>query len=109
MAGKGGPEGNTNSSRQNRLVRDTLRRIAVQNPERLRKACEVLLENAEKGDISAFREFRDTLDGKPIQSTEVTLTKGNSAERLADDELADIATGSSHRTPEEKEGEKALH
>lgn len=68
MAGRGAPEGNTNSSKENRLVRETLRRIAVQNPKKLRAACEKLLEKAIEGDVSAFKEFRDTLDGRPNQT-----------------------------------------
>lgn len=67
MAKRGGQEGNNNATK-NRIVRDTLRKIALQNPEKLRKACEKLLDNAVSGDTSAFKEFRDTLDGKPNQS-----------------------------------------
>ncbi len=66
----GAPEGNTNSRKENRLVRDTLRKIAAQNPDKLRMACEKLLDKAVEGDTSAFKEFRDTLDGKPIQAIE---------------------------------------
>lgn len=63
----GAPEGNQNAKKENRLVRDTLRRVAVQNPEKLRAACEKLLDKAVEGDSSAFAQFRDTLDGKPAQ------------------------------------------
>ena len=61
------PEGNQNAVKRSRLVGDTLRKVAVQNPEKLRKACETLLDKMVEGDISAFKEFRDTLDGKPAQ------------------------------------------
>lgn len=64
----GAPEGNQNAIAENRVVRATLRRVAAQNPEKLRKACEKLLNKAVKGDTAAFKEFRDTLDGKPNQS-----------------------------------------
>lgn len=69
MADQGGaPEGNQNSRKENRVVRDTLRKVAAQNPDKLRKACEKLLDKAVEGDTAAFKEFRDTLDGKPNQS-----------------------------------------
>ena len=64
------PEGNQNGVKRSRLVGDTLRKVAVQNPEKLRAACERLLDKAVDGDASAFKEFRDTLDGKPIQAIE---------------------------------------
>lgn len=64
----GAPKGNTNSSKQNRLVGDVLRKVAKQNPKKLRSACEKLLDKAVDGDMTAFKEFRDTLDGKPAQT-----------------------------------------
>jgi len=77
MAGKeGAPEGNQNAVKRSRLVADTLRKVAVQNPKRLRAACEALLEKAENGDAQAFKEIRDTLDGKPIQAIEGTAEDG---------------------------------
>lgn len=68
MSGRGAPPGNQRAVKQNRIVGDTLRRIAKQNKKKLRAACEKLLDQAVEGDISAFREFRDTLDGKPAQA-----------------------------------------
>ena len=66
--GRGAPFGNKNGLKKNRLVGDALRRIAVQNKKKLRAACEKLLDQAVDGDIAAFREFRDTLDGRPTQA-----------------------------------------
>jgi len=65
MAGKvGAPEGSQNALKRSRLVHDTLRKVAVQNPAKLRSACEALLDKAANGDAIAFKEIRDTLDGK---------------------------------------------
>ena len=64
----GAPLGNQNARKENRLVRETLKRLAVQNPDKLRAACEKLLDAASGGDLSAFKEFRDTLDGRPTQA-----------------------------------------
>jgi hypothetical protein len=83
--------------------------VAAQNPEKLRKACEAVLDKAVEGDIQAFNAFADRIDGKPIQATEMTLTQGNSAERLNDDQLADIATGSSTGVTEPQESKTPVH
>ena len=64
----GAPEGNQNAVKRSRLVSDTLRKIAVQNPEKLRAACEALIDKAAEGDTSAYKELRDTLDGRPTQA-----------------------------------------
>lgn len=72
----GPPEGNTNGSKKNKIVGDTLRRVAAQNPDKLRKACEKLLNKAVAGDAQAFKEIRDTLDGKPAQLIEGSGVSG---------------------------------
>ncbi len=61
---EGAPDGNKNAVKRSRLVTDTLRKVAVQNPAKLRAACEALLDKAANGDAVAFKEIRDTLDGK---------------------------------------------
>ena len=60
--------GNKYAKNRIRIVGDTLRRVAKQNPKRLRAACEAMLAKAESGDVSAFREFADRLDGKVPQA-----------------------------------------
>lgn len=73
---EGAPDGNKNAVKRSRLVTDTLRKVAVQNPAKLRAACEALLDKAVNGDASAYKELRDTLDGKPIQAIEGTAEDG---------------------------------
>lgn len=63
-----GEEGNNFSSKNNRLWRETLRRVAAQNPDKLRKIAEKLYDQAEQGDIAAIREIGDRLDGKAAQT-----------------------------------------
>lgn len=72
----GAPKGNQNAVKRSRIVGDTLRKVAKQNPERLREACEALLEKAAGGDVAAYKEIRDTLDGKPVQAFEGTGDEG---------------------------------
>ncbi len=63
-----GEVGNDFSSKNNRLWRETLRRVAAQNPNRLRKIAEALFDKAAEGDVSAIKEIGDRLDGKAIQT-----------------------------------------
>jgi hypothetical protein len=69
----GAPEGNKNSSKENRLWADTIRRAAIQSDgERLRKIAEALLDKAADGDVSAIKEMGDRIDGRAIQQTVVS-------------------------------------
>lgn len=68
-----GTEGNTNSSKDNRLWRNTIMRaIAQGDAERLRKIAEALLDKAADGDMVAIKELGDRLDGKASQQLQVT-------------------------------------
>lgn len=68
MAERGGQSGNTNATKDKRLITDELRRVCKQSPEKLKKACEKVLNNAVNGDLAAFTVMADRLDGKPHQS-----------------------------------------
>jgi hypothetical protein len=82
----GAPEGNTNSSRDNRLWRNTIQRaIAQGNGERLRAIAEKLLDKAAEGDMAAIKELGDRLDGKASQ--QVMLSGSVGVHQLTDDEL----------------------
>ena len=76
MANRGGQKGNKNATKEHRLVGDMLRRVATQNKDRLRAACEKLLSKAEEGDVTAFRELADRVDGKVPQGIEGTGENG---------------------------------
>ena len=71
----GAPVGNTNSSTDNRLWANTIRRAVTQgDAERLRTIAEKLIEKAAEGDMQAMKELGDRLDGKPKQSVDHGLT-----------------------------------
>src|SRR3990172_2448104 len=57
-------QGNQNAAKPFRLVSDMLRKIALQEPEKLRKACRKLYAKASAGDVQAFRELADRVEGK---------------------------------------------
>jgi hypothetical protein len=70
-------QGNTNSSKNNRLMNDTLRRVLVQGDAlRARKIAEALVSKAEDGDVSAIKEVFDRMEGKAIAKTELTGSEG---------------------------------
>jgi len=74
----GGQPGNTNSSKNNRLWANTIRRAVVQDDaNRLRRIAEALLDKAADGDISAIKELGDRLDGKSVSTTELSGIDGS--------------------------------
>ena len=66
----GAPAGNQNAVKQRRVVTDMLNRVVAQDPEKLRKACQAVLDKASEGDIGSFTVLGDRLDGKPKQAIE---------------------------------------
>jgi hypothetical protein len=65
--------GNTHSSKINRLMNETLKRILIQNEGlRARNISEALVTKAEDGDVSAIKEVFDRIDGKVVQENKVT-------------------------------------
>lgn len=68
MAQKGAQPGNKNATKEKRMITNALRRAVAQNPDKLRKACERVLDDAVNGNLAAFNTIADRLDGKPGQS-----------------------------------------
>ena len=56
---------------------DALRKHIVQNPEKLPKVVERLVDQAEAGEAWAVKELIDRLDGKAIQFQEITGAEGS--------------------------------
>ena len=98
----GGQPGNKNAAKS-RLFDDAIRRALKQRDletgdgETLRMIAEKLIDMALAGDISAFREARDTVDGKPMQAVELKADVTNRAAAVTDDELAEIALNAGNR------------
>ena len=75
--------GNDYSSKNNRLWRETLRRVAAQNPAKLREIAEALYSKAAEGDVAAIREIGDRLDGKAAQALQLTGEDGGPVQLAA--------------------------
>ena len=76
----GGQPGNTNSTADKRLITNALRRVVTQTPEKLRTACEKILDDAVGGNLAAFSVIADRLEGKPAQTN---ILEGNENKPIA--------------------------
>lgn len=76
MANRGGQEGNMNAAK-GRMFYAELRKVFIQNPERLRNVAEGLISAAEAREPWAVRELLDRMDGKPIQVNQLENTDGS--------------------------------
>ena len=69
----GAPKGNTNSSKNNRLWADTIKRAITQaDGKKLRAIADKLIEKAAEGDMQAIKELGDRIDGKAQQQIDQT-------------------------------------
>jgi hypothetical protein len=75
--GAGAPEGHTNSSKNNRIWGNIIRKYAIQEDyKRLNAIAEKLYEKAAEGDLGAAKEIGDRLDGKAVAIQEITGADG---------------------------------
>lgn len=111
MAFQKGKSGNPKGRRAEKPFADALRmEIAAAGGDHkaLRSIAGALISKAGTGDIQAIKELADRLDGKPQQSTDITVTRFQ-AKELSDDELADIAAGGGEGTAESPLDPKITH
>ncbi len=74
----GAPIGNTNSSKNNRIWANTIRKLAIQEDyKRIHAIAEKLFEKAAEGDLGAMKEVGDRLDGKAVATQELTGPDGS--------------------------------
>lgn len=71
---KPGASGNPSGKSKMKLLSDDLRRLLTQNPARIRRVTEKLVEMAEEGDLTAIQMLMDRMEGKPVQSIEIDQT-----------------------------------
>jgi len=73
---KGGQPGNNNASK-NKPFLDAMRRALAQNPQKIGKIVDKVLEQAEAGEAWAVKEVADRLDGKAIAIQEIQGPNGS--------------------------------
>ena len=80
-------KGNNYSSKNNRLLNDTLKRIIIQDDaKRARRIMEALVAKAEDGDTKAIDMVLDRVDGKVVQESKIS---GDSEQPL----VVNVVTG----------------
>ena len=71
-------KGNTNSSKKNRLLKETLNRIVTQDDaKRARTVMEALVASAEDGHIKACEVILERLEGKVQSQTDIISSDGS--------------------------------
>ena len=81
---KGGGQLGNQNAKKGKLFYDSLRLALVQEDRKsLRKITDKLVKAAEEGDAWAVKEIMDRMDGKPVQSTEITGADGGLFETLS--------------------------
>jgi len=73
---KGGQPGNNNASK-NKPFLDAMRRALAQNPQKIAKIVDKVLDQAEAGEAWAVKEVADRLDGKAIAIQEIQGPNGS--------------------------------
>ena len=64
----GAQPGNGNSTAEKRAITSTLRRVVTQGSDKLRAACEKVLDDAVDGNLPSLAFIFDRLEGKPAQT-----------------------------------------
>jgi hypothetical protein len=72
---RGGQPGNNNASK-NKPFLDAMRRALAQNPQKIAKIVDKILDQAEAGEAWAVKEVADRLDGKAIAIQEIQGPNG---------------------------------
>ena len=72
----GAPIGNRNATK-NKPFLDAMRRALAQNPQKIGKIVDKILDQAEAGEAWAVKEVADRLDGKAVQANTLEDAEGN--------------------------------
>jgi len=81
---KGGAQPGNQNAKKGKLFYDALRIALVQEDRKsLRKITDKLVKAAEEGDAWAVKEIMDRMDGKPVNTTELSGKDGGDIRVLA--------------------------
>ena len=72
----GAPIGNKNATK-NKPFLDAMRRALAQNPQKIGRIVDKVLDQAEAGESWAVKEVADRLDGKAVQANTLEDAEGN--------------------------------
>ncbi len=77
----GAPEGNQNN-KKGKMFYDALRKVLIQNPNKLSSIAEGLIEAADAREPWAVKELLDRVDGKAVQFQEITGADGEALQGI---------------------------
>lgn len=86
-----GQSGNPGGRSKSKPISDMYRQVIVQNPEKLRKLCEKVLDMACAGDVIAAKEITDRVEGRALQSVDVNDSRESLSSSLVLDLLREGA------------------
>ena len=66
-------KGNNHSNKENRMPAERLRMELKQNPEKVKKIIQALIDKAISGDMAAIREVFDRVDGKVVNQVSAVV------------------------------------
>lgn len=89
MAKEGNP--NPTGGKPDKLIRDALKAAIRQDPQKLKKAAEKVLDNAADGDLSCMQFLADRIDGKAMQPIAHSISEENHSESEIDAEIRALA------------------
>ena len=72
----GAPIGNKNATK-NKPFLDAMRRALAQNPQKIGRIVDKVLDQAEAGEAWAVKEVADRLDGKAVKANTLEDAEGN--------------------------------
>ena len=77
----GAPFGNQNAKKK--PFTEQMKRFILANPQKMEKIIEGIFKEAEEGSLAALNMIIDRVEGKPIQSTDITSSDGTVVSAIA--------------------------
>ena len=90
-----GQSGNPAGKSKTKPISDMYRKLLVQNPEKLERFCMQQIDKACEGDTAAIKEITDRVEGKALQSLDVSDNRQSDASSRIREFAASLAAGNS--------------
>ena len=93
-----GQSGNPEGRKRRKPITDMYTKLLIQNPEKLEAFCMNMIEKAANGDVLAIKEITDRVEGKALQSVDVTDHRTTDSGRRLESLLFAAANGNREET-----------
>ena len=95
---KPGQSGNPEGRKRRKPITEMYTKLLIQNPEKLEAFCMNMIEKAAEGDVMAIKEITDRVEGKALQSVDVTDNRSTDSGRRLESLLFAATAGNSEKT-----------